>query len=712
MKYLLYTSFILLFVSCAKEEVDPADYTEIDDSEQLILNKNEGEISEDVVNTIEMNRYITTVDDSYIGYDISVPNKEAFQVGKIIIGNPSSIAPFGFLRKIEAIQETNSEIILSTSESNLLEAFDFLSIDARYVTVGNSVARSGSIKKVDLGLFPIKMGADNVTFDIKPSFGMTGDFVFEIEIDQSSNELRYFKSGIENLVLDFEVLSSFYGTIESEGDLGEVILPFKFSFSIPIGQWIIIINTRLVINGSAEINSSGGFEIKTSIQNQPFDVYGEIDPVNYPNPPHTNYVGQNAINSVSAMGFEHEFTDVQGSIEASVGLTLALQMSPYNQFETIGSAFIEAKFLNFRATAETKTVEDKLQATTKLDIFSSLAIGTDILEKIWEKANLWSKPPELKLESPELIFPLDEEVFCFPCTVQFDDSHFDASCVGADLNRVKMDFRIDSENGSENGFELFIDNESFGTYAYNQNHTRNISALRLNNYSDIVLKDTEKTGCRLNFKVTNPCDLKVNCDGAPLKDTRDDQEYCFLNMADGKTWLASNLLYSDNGTTGVCHENMPDRCLEFGRYYTFNELNDESGGICPAGYHVPSKDEWFDLLQAEKNSFGRVPHLIAPYFTKFGDYPPEQTTGFNIVPAGQYQSWKFFEESGKKWSNSIYEDDEVIAFFWTSTPLEADSKSLFAEDGAKAISINSGGVYSEVRMPRTMGLPCRCIKNN
>jgi uncharacterized protein (TIGR02145 family) len=89
-------------------------------------------------------------------------------------------------------------------------------------------------------------------------------------------------------------------------------------------------------------------------------------------------------------------------------------------------------------------------------------------------------------------------------------------------------------------------------------------------------------------------------------DPRDGQKYNWVRIGN-KDWMAENLNYDQNSYgNDWCYENSTDSCNKYGRLYDWaavmqgaNSSNtNPSGvqGVCPDGWHVPSDDEWVELI--------------------------------------------------------------------------------------------------------------------
>jgi len=72
-------------------------------------------------------------------------------------------------------------------------------------------------------------------------------------------------------------------------------------------------------------------------------------------------------------------------------------------------------------------------------------------------------------------------------------------------------------------------------------------------------------------------------------DSRNGQKYRAVVIG-GKKWMAENLNYPAGNSW--CYNNDNSKCAEYGRLYDWNTAK----AVCPAGWHLPSNDEW-DALE-------------------------------------------------------------------------------------------------------------------
>ncbi|MBR5693359.1 MAG: hypothetical protein IKX42_06665 [Fibrobacter sp.] len=163
-----------------------------------------------------------------------------------------------------------------------------------------------------------------------------------------------------------------------------------------------------------------------------------------------------------------------------------------------------------------------------------------------------------------------------------------------------------------------------------------------------------------------------------LKDTRDNQQYPIVRI-ENDIWMAKNLNYryhqkTYNGAAGdtssYCYDNLASNCAKYGRLYIWSAAMDSVAkfstksrgcgygkscsptypvqGVCPKGWHLPTKAEWSALRATAKDLKSKT------------EWNGDNTYGFNALPSGYYFNGAFrTEENG-------------IAYFWTSSEYISD----------------------------------------
>jgi len=107
-------------------------------------------------------------------------------------------------------------------------------------------------------------------------------------------------------------------------------------------------------------------------------------------------------------------------------------------------------------------------------------------------------------------------------------------------------------------------------------------------------------GC---LKTTMQADVSETSDSAAASygaftDERDGQTYRTVAMG-ADTWMAENLNY--RADSSWCYENDTSNCNKYGRLYRWEAAKT----ACPAGWHLPSRDEWDDLAYTAGGEISR-----------------------------------------------------------------------------------------------------------
>ena len=108
------------------------------------------------------------------------------------------------------------------------------------------------------------------------------------------------------------------------------------------------------------------------------------------------------------------------------------------------------------------------------------------------------------------------------------------------------------------------------------------ATLTVNMNSDLALT-ANFTGGQFNPDVTY----------SSFTDERDGKSYRTVEIG-GKVWMAQNLNY-ENHVLGnsICYNNNASNCAAYGRLYNW----DAATTACPDGWHLPTRQEWTDLVQ-------------------------------------------------------------------------------------------------------------------
>jgi uncharacterized protein (TIGR02145 family) len=154
-----------------------------------------------------------------------------------------------------------------------------------------------------------------------------------------------------------------------------------------------------------------------------------------------------------------------------------------------------------------------------------------------------------------------------------------------------------------------------------------------------------------------------------FRDSRDGKIYGTVVIG-GKTWMAENLNIKTEGSW--CYENNESNCEKYGRLYNWNAAKT----ACPAGWHLPSRVEWDELLKASGGrKAGKKLKAKSGWNNKgngtddygFSAQPGgNRYTGGNFNHAGYYGSWWMATEYGSSlayYRGMLYNYDNVSEFY-------------------------------------------------
>ena len=213
-----------------------------------------------------------------------------------------------------------------------------------------------------------------------------------------------------------------------------------------------------------------------------------------------------------------------------------------------------------------------------------------------------------------------------------------------------------------------------------------------------------------------PCKTETedNCEYGTVLDDRDGQTYKTVKIGD-QWWMAENLNYETDNS--FCYNDSAEYCEKYGRLYTWAAATDSAGvwgengkgcgyakhcttaypvrGVCPEGWHLPTKNEWNTLSTAVggQTTPGKVLKSTSGWYTD-DVYHGNGTDAFSFsaLPAG-YRSY-----------TGLYDLAGYYAYFWSSTARDsrnAYNVYLYYNDDYMALD------YSDKRR----GFSVRCVKD-
>ncbi len=203
-----------------------------------------------------------------------------------------------------------------------------------------------------------------------------------------------------------------------------------------------------------------------------------------------------------------------------------------------------------------------------------------------------------------------------------------------------------------------------------------------------------------------------NADGSShgtMTDDRDGRTYRTVVIG-AQTWMAENLDYeykaNDSTYGNWCYGDSTDGCAKYGRLYTWAVAMDSATtgcgdsveceaaggrvqGICPDGWHLPSRAEWDVLFAAVGGSSVAGAALKAS--SGWDNVNGSDAYGFSALPSGGWTSVKGTSGAG------------AVAYFWSS------SQSTLYRALSVLLNYGDGGLY----LPQDMGngYAVRCVKD-
>lgn len=172
-------------------------------------------------------------------------------------------------------------------------------------------------------------------------------------------------------------------------------------------------------------------------------------------------------------------------------------------------------------------------------------------------------------------------------------------------------------------------------------------------------------------------------------DARDNQEYAWVEIGQ-QTWMAENLNFETSDGSWAYNDN-PVNAETFGLLYNWETAQE----VCPAGWHLPSDEEWTTLTNFLGGSVV-AGNAMKEKGTNHWYQPNEDATnssGFTALPGGY------------RFSNGSFSNRDVEAYFWTSTMLAGSNYALY-----RRLNHDSGEVKA-LDDDINQGFSVRCVKD-
>ena len=195
-----------------------------------------------------------------------------------------------------------------------------------------------------------------------------------------------------------------------------------------------------------------------------------------------------------------------------------------------------------------------------------------------------------------------------------------------------------------------------------------------------------------------------------MVDSRDGKTYRTVTIG-SQVWMAENLNYKT--INSFCYNDKSANCVKYGRLYTWSAVMDSSGkwsasgkgcgyneecsptypvqGVCPSGWHLPTRIEWRDFFAIVGGTNNAGKKLKASSGWNDGGDALD-VYSFCSLPAGF------------RGEDEIFYDEGRLAYFWSSS--ENNSKGSYAVYLHYNKDESGEGPYNKYN-----GLSVRCVKN-
>ena len=234
----------------------------------------------------------------------------------------------------------------------------------------------------------------------------------------------------------------------------------------------------------------------------------------------------------------------------------------------------------------------------------------------------------------------------------------------------------------------------------------NDSSTSANNSNDDDISSKSSS----SVKMTSSSSVFILGSTGNLTDSRDGLMYKTVTIG-SQTWMAQNLNYKTENSN--CYKSSAEYCEKYGRLYLWSAAMDSLGlwstngkgcgdltrcsptdpvrGVCPEGWHLPSKTEW-ETLFAEVGGESTASKVLKSTSGWNDDGNGTDDFGFSALPAGY------------RFVRGDYDLEGFKAKFWSSTEKDNNRAILVSLDSDND-NASLNGNY------KFFGLSVRCLKD-
>jgi len=197
---------------------------------------------------------------------------------------------------------------------------------------------------------------------------------------------------------------------------------------------------------------------------------------------------------------------------------------------------------------------------------------------------------------------------------------------------------------------------------------------------------TQQPVSQIPAPTPTPTNQQSNVDGSgTFTDSRDGKKYRTVVIG-VKRWMAENLNYQPQSGKSWCYDGDNSNCNKYGRLYDWKTAKT----VCPAGFHLPSRQEWNYLVEETGGNKAGKKLKARSGWKNNGNGTDDY--GFSALPGGYRLTDGFFYDAGN------------YGRWWSAT--EGSSGLAYS----RSMYYNYGRV-NEYSYGKGGGLSVRCVED-